>query len=178
MLIGVNVENSFKQFEDSWFTGAWGIVYITAWMCGLLALYRMRVVGNGFGKWLMRIMFVTLTIANVSNIVQIVTPKTTSNLFFYMDLFWPISHLLMLVLGITALFHKSVNAFSRGVLFAAGLWLPIALGSLAIFGRTLPVIFFPSLYNAIMWSLMALIAIKHEGKQEYRNHERDERVLA
>jgi hypothetical protein len=26
MFIGVNVENSYSQMQDSWFTGAWGIV--------------------------------------------------------------------------------------------------------------------------------------------------------
>ena len=63
MFIGVNVENTFKQFEDSWFTGVWGIIYMTAWMCSLIALYRMGVAGEGFGKWLIRIMFITITIA-------------------------------------------------------------------------------------------------------------------
>ena len=166
LFIGGNVEYAFKQLEHSWFTGVWGIVYISAWMFGLLALYRMRVAGDGFGKWLMRSMFVTLSIANISNFIQaFALPLTSSDWFFYLDIFWPLSHALMLVLGITVLFHKRLDLSSRRVLFIAGLWLPIGLFSIALFGKTFPVMFFPALYNAIMWSLMAFVAIRH-GQQQ------------
>jgi hypothetical protein len=79
----------------------------------------------------------------------------------------------MLVLGITALVQKRLNSFSRGVLFVAGLWLPIGLVSLAIFGKTFPVMFFPALYNAIMWSLMALVAIRHGRQQAWEDRTAD-----
>jgi hypothetical protein len=167
MFIGVNVEHSLNQFKDSWFTGAWGIVYMTAWMCSLIVLYRMRVAGEGFGKWLIRIMFFTITIANISNIIQILIPSKDPSYFFYIDLFWPLSHLLMLVLGITVLFNKSVDKYIKIILFCAGLWLPIALVSMMIFGKTTPVVFYPGLYNALLWSLMAYIAIKQHGKPQY-----------
>lgn len=74
MLIGVNAEYLNQNLQDSWFTGIWGIVYITAWMCSLIVMHRQHVAGNPFGKWLIKIMFVTLTIANISNIVRVITP--------------------------------------------------------------------------------------------------------
>ena len=166
MLIGVNIEYFFKQYENSWFTGVWGIVYMTAWMCGLIAFYRMRIVGDGFGKWLIRIMFFTITMANISNVVQLFTPKTNWGWFFYLDLFWPLSHTLMLVLGITALFYKRLDTYSRGVLFIAGLWLPLALITLAILGRTSTAMVLPGIYNAVLWSLMAGIAIRYGNKPQ------------
>ena len=166
MLIGVNIEYFYKQYENSWFTGVWGLVYMTTWLCGLIALYRMRVVGDGFGKWLIRIMFFTITMANISNVVQLFTPKTNWGWFFYLDLFWPLSHTLMLVLGITALFQRHLDKFSRTVLFLAGLWLPLALITLAILGRITTAMVLPGIYNAVLWSLMALIAIRHGNRQE------------
>jgi len=164
MFIGVNIENTFSQFQDSWFTGVWGIVYITAWMCSLKVLQRMEVAGKGFGKWLIRVMFFTLTVANISNVVQILTAKNDPWYFFYIDLFWPISHLLMLVLGNTSLFNRQLDKQSKIILFCAGLWLPLALASMAIFGKTTAVVFYPGLYNAVMWGLMAFIAIRWREK--------------
>src|SRR5688500_405375 len=164
MFIGVNVENSYSQMQDSWFTGAWGIVYITSWTCSLAVLYRLRIAGHGFGKWLIRVMFITLTVANISNIVQILSPKNDPWYFLYIDLFWPLSHLLMLVLGVTAQFNRHLNKTTKLILMAAGLWLPIALVPMAIFGKTFAVVFYPGLYNAVMWGLMALVAIKQQDK--------------
>lgn len=165
MLIGVYVEQAFSQYKDSAFTGLWGVVYITAWMCSLLVLKRIKAGGSGFGKWLIRIMFVTLTIANISNIVQIITPASDPWFFFYLDLFWPISHLLMFILGITCLFSNHLDKNSKIILAAAGLWLPIAISSMIILGRTTPVLFFGGLYNAVMWAMMAYVAIKQNIPQ-------------
>ena len=164
MFIGVNVEHNYSQMQDTWFTGAWGIVYITAWMCSLAVLHRMKVAGNGFGKWLIRAMFFTLTIANISNVVQILSPKNDPWYFFYLDLFWPISHLLMLVLGITVQFNKHLQKSVKLILLGAGLWLPVALVPMAIFGKTDAVVFYPAVFNSVMWGLMAFIAIKQQNK--------------
>ena len=72
----------------------------------------------------------------------------------------------MLVLGITALFQRHLDKFSRTVLFLAGLWLPLALITLAILGRITTAMVLPGIYNAVLWSLMALIAIRHGNRQE------------
>jgi hypothetical protein len=167
MLIGANVEHIYSQFEDTWFTGVWGIVYITTWMCSLLALHRSQVAGKGFGKWLITIMFFTLTIANISNIVQILTPANDPWYFFYLDLFWPISHLLMFVLGITCLFNSKLDKYSKIILAGAGLWLPIAFVAMIILGRTNTVILYGSIYNAVMWALMAYIAMNKRDNSQY-----------
>lgn len=165
MFIGVIAEYLFTGLQDSWFTGIWGIIYITAWMCSLLVLQRIQVAGNGFGKWLIRFMFFTLTVANISNVIQLFAGKEVPWYFFQIDLFWPLSHALMLVLAITVLFYNRVNNTSKLILIGAGLWLPIALTLLAVFGKTLPVLVFPGLYHATMWSLMALIARRQPDEQ-------------
>jgi hypothetical protein len=167
MLIGINAEYLNRDLRDSWFTGLWGIVYITAWMCSLYVMQRQEIAGNRFGKWLIKIMFGTLTIANVSNIIQIVTPHNDPWYFFYLDLFWPISHLLMLVLGITVLLNKKADIVTRLIFSGAGFWLPIALVPMAIFGTTSSVVLYPSIYNAIMWGLMGYLAFKSSHELNY-----------
>lgn len=160
MLIGINAEYLNQNLADSWFTGVWGIVYITAWMCSLLVMHREHIAHNRFGRALIKIMFVTLTIANVSNIVQIVSPHNDPWYFFYLDLFWPISHLLMTILGITVLFNKNLDMVSKLIFSGAGFWLPAALVPMAVFGRTDSVVLYPSIYNAIMWALMGYLAYR------------------
>jgi hypothetical protein len=33
MFIGTLAEDAYPQLSDSWFTGVWGLLYITAFMC-------------------------------------------------------------------------------------------------------------------------------------------------
>jgi hypothetical protein len=158
MFLGVYLETSNASLKDTWFTGAWGIIYITAWMCSLLVFYRNQVAGDGFGKWLMRVMFVTLTIANISNVIQLLAPNNKPAYFFYIDMCWPLSNVLLLVLGITIAIKGRLQGAARYIPLAAGLWLPIALGSLAVFGESKLMFFLTGLYSAIMWTLMGIVA--------------------
>jgi hypothetical protein len=41
LLIGFKAEQHYAFLADSWFTGAWGLVYITAWLCSVAALHRL-----------------------------------------------------------------------------------------------------------------------------------------
>src|SRR5690349_13888779 len=93
MFIGVYLESIIKSLNDTWFTGVWGILYITGWMCSMIVLQRIEAVGKGrFGKGLIRVILFTLTVANVSNVVQLFTVPNKPPYFFYIDLFWPLSN--------------------------------------------------------------------------------------
>jgi hypothetical protein len=158
MWIGVYLETTNASLKDTWFTGAWGIIYITAWMCSLWVFYRNNVAGDGFGKWLMRVMFVTLTIANISNVIQLLSPHNKPEYFFYIDMCWPLSNVLLLALGIAIAIKGRLHGAARYIPLAAGLWLPVALGSLVVFGESKVMFFLTGLYSAIMWTLMGVIA--------------------
>lgn len=158
LFIGHFVEFGNKQLEDSWFTGFWGFIYITAWMCSIVALQKVKATGDGwFGRSILWIILISLTVANVSNIYQWAVPDSKPFFFFYIDLFWPFSNLLMLVVGIAVVVAKKLNGWRRYIPLVVGLWLPIALGSMFIMGRTSFSMMIGGVYSLIAWILLALM---------------------
>jgi hypothetical protein len=156
LLIGMYTEKVSPQFTDSWFTGLWGLVYISAWMCSHTVLYRIESAGRRFGKWLMRIMFVTLAIANISNVIQFLASADKPSFFFYLDVCWPLSNVLMLVLGITILVNKRVAGNLRFIPLGCGLWLPFTLVIFYLFSPTPLMNLISGLYSMTMWGLLAI----------------------
>lgn len=150
-------EATYPSLFDSWFTGMWGLVYITAWMCSIIAMKRSGALGNSrLGKAMPYVLMTTLSLANVANLIWLFAAKAKPSFFMAIDLFWPISHILMLVVGVLAIRAKKLTGWRRYVPLIMGLWLPFALGSLALIGRTQTGFFIGGLYNAIVVVLLAL----------------------
>ncbi len=73
---GTYLEQRNPHLSDSWFTGAWGILFISGWMCAAIALRRIRATGNSsFGKILLIVLLISLSIANVSNVIQVIVER-------------------------------------------------------------------------------------------------------
>jgi hypothetical protein len=168
MFVGVLVENNYPDLKDSWLTTAWGVLYITTWLVGsLTCMRRMQITGTtALGKGLLKVLTVTLIIANISNFLWIVFPDDKPALFFAFDLFWPVSHALMIPIGIMSIRAGRLPGWARFVPLMQGLWLPLALGSIAIFDRTNTVFFFGGLYNATTWALMAVVLYRESKRLE------------
>ena len=73
----------------------------------------------------------------------------------------------MMVLGITILFNKKLDIVSKFIFSGAGFWLPVALISMTIFGKTTSSILYPGIYNALMWALIGYLAFKTTTEFEY-----------
>jgi hypothetical protein len=158
LFIGFFLEFTNKQLENSWFTGFWGFIYITAWMCSIVALQKVKATGDGwFGRSIFWIILISLTVANVSNIYQWAVPENKPSFFFYIDLFWPLSNLLMMVVGITVLVAKKLNGWKRFIPLVVGLWLPIALGFMFVMGKTPLSMIIGGVYSLIAWTLLAIM---------------------
>ncbi|CCH54320.1 hypothetical protein BN8_03479 [Fibrisoma limi BUZ 3] len=159
MAIGVYVESQYKPLADSWWTGAWGILYITAWMGSMIALIRLGVAGNSrFGRVFPLIVLGTLTIANVSNVWQLVAPAYKPALFWALDMGWPLSNVLMLVFGIAVIAAHRLTGWQRFVPLLCGLWLPMALTTKFWIPTELG-FNLTSAYSAVAWALLALVVL-------------------
>jgi hypothetical protein len=157
LLIGFKTEQHYAPLADSWFTGAWGIVYITAWLCSVLGLHRLGAAGQSrFGRILLPVVMGMLGLANVSNLYKLLLPDYQSPLFFAFDMFWPLSNLAMLVVGIAVIRAKVLTGWRRYVPLAVGLWFPLTMLGVALVGRTSPYLFYVPYYSAIAWTLLAL----------------------
>ena len=169
LLIGMYLEQAHSSLSNSWFTGVWGLIYITAWMASIAALRRMQATGTSrFGKLILWVITGTLILANLSNIYQLVWPTDKSVLFWILDSFWPISNLIMLVVGIMVVQAKILIGWQRFVPLVVGLWFPLTALGIALIGRDSPIMIIVPYYSAIAWSLLAIIVRTTSEKPHYK----------
>ena len=160
-LIGMVAEEHVKSLANSWFTGVWGLFYITAWQGSMVALQRVQITGRSrFGKTLLWVITGTLLLANVSNVYQLLAPGQRTVLFVALDAFWPLSNLVMLVVGVAAAKVGRLRGWQRYVPLAAGCWFPFAMLTLTLLGRTPLALWIGGTYSALTWTLLALVAMK------------------
>ena len=158
LLIGYIVEMSYTQMEDSWFTGVWGFIYITAWLCSIVVLQKSKATGdNQFGKVLLWIILVTLSVANISNMYQWAMPDNKPPFFFYIDMCWPLSNLIMLVVGITIVRAKKITGTKRFIPLVVGFWFPVSIGALIMLGKNNFSMMIGGIYSAGAWIALALM---------------------
>jgi hypothetical protein len=160
LLIGHTLESIFPSLAGSSFYGAYGFIYITGWMCSIELLRRTQATGKSlFGKFIVWLILGTLFLANSSNVYAFIAPQNRSALMLTLDSFWPISNLLMLILGITVVVSKRLSGWQRFVPLFAGLWFPFAMASkVFLTGVHIPfdIVF---TYSALAWTLLAFSAI-------------------
>jgi hypothetical protein len=122
-----------------------------------VALHRLGAAGKSrFGRILLPVVMVMLGLANVSNLYKLLLPDYQSALFFAFDMFWPLSNLAMLVVGIAVIRAKKLPGWRRYVPLAVGLWFPLTMLGVALVGRTSPYLFYVPYYSALAWTLLAL----------------------
>ncbi len=157
LFIGTYMEQRMPHLSDSWFTGVWGILFISGWICAAIALKRLWSTGSGsFGKVLILLLLISLSIANVSNVIQIIVERDKPSYFMFFDLFWPLSNIIMLIVGISVIVVKGLPGWKRYIPLATGMWFPLAMLSLLLDNRFFSV-FFGGIYSALAWALLALV---------------------
>lgn len=161
-LLSTWLQPLFSFLQEGQFYGAWGIIYLTAWMCSIRGLQLLHATGtNRWGKAILWVQLTALLLATLSNLYQLLRPGADTTLFFALDAFWPISNALMLITGITVAAAGRLRGISRFVPLMAGLWLPVLVVCLNLFGRTGTTGYVTGIYSAIAWSLLAITIIRH-----------------
>ncbi|OUJ74268.1 hypothetical protein [Hymenobacter crusticola] len=135
--------------------GVLRLVYVSAWMCSLLGLAQLRATGtDGFGRGVLYVIFSTLLLANLWNIYYAIYPNAWTLLYRALDVFWPISNLLMLAIGIGALRAQRLLGWRRYAPLLVGCWLPsvaLVYGGLGNSGSTR---LFDACYTTGAWMLL------------------------
>lgn len=165
MALGIWLEQQYATLADTWWGGAWGIVYITTWMGSIVALNRLSAAGTSrFGRMLPLVMLGTMSVANLSNLWLLVAPSYKPTLYWVLDMCWPLSHVLMLVYGIPVAWAGRLRGWKRYAPLLCGLWLPVALSAklLLPLGWNLAV---GNVYNAVAWALLALAVLESQSQE-------------
>ncbi|WP_420150489.1 hypothetical protein [Spirosoma sp.] len=139
-------------------SGFFDLLYISGWLCSILALRRIGAAGHDrFGRIILQVSIVSLVLANIWNVYEIILPNHNTTLYYVLDCFWPLSNVIMLGVGIAVIRAKKLAGWKRYVPLLCGLWLPIT----ALLSFTLPTIAFTvsNIYTAIAWTLLAVVVL-------------------
>lgn len=175
LFIGTSIEQRMPHLYDSWFTGVWGLLFISGWMCATFALMRVRAAGNTIsGKILLVALLIALSIANISNVIQITAERNKPSYFMMLDMFWPLSNIIMLIVGIKVILARSLQGWKRYVPLATGLWFPLAMLSTVI-SNNMVSFWMGRFYSVIAWSLLAwiIISLSKESTAMTSKHQAD-----
>lgn len=151
------VSNGYFVYSHSSLSGLYNLIYITAWICSIVGLWRSGAFGNSKGgRWLYFIQLFFLCMANAWNTYEIVQPGAGTPLYFVLDACWPLSNICMLATGITLLLARRLPGWKRFMPLLVGLWLPFGFLLWAMFSRTPAVLLAVNIYSAATWFLLGL----------------------
>jgi hypothetical protein len=137
-------------------SGILGFLYMTGWMCSIIALYKLEAAGDGFlGKLVLILQLCFLSLGQLWNLYHILDPVANSALFHFLDVFWPGSNLFMLVTGITVIKAAKLEGWKRYTPFIVGLWLPLSYLAMQIASKPVA-LYFSAAYSIACWFLMGL----------------------
>lgn len=152
-----------NQYNTPW-GGLFDLLYMIGWMCSMAGLQRLQATGSKkTGNILFQVQLAFLVLANFWNIWTIFDPTNGSTLFFVLDLFWPLSNLCLLVTGIVTAVTGKLSGWKRYVVLVAGLWLPIMISSMVIFGRNSTSLLIGGAYSTIAWFVMGWMIFTSEA---------------
>jgi hypothetical protein len=112
MGIGVYVEAYNLPLNQFWWTDFWGLMYITGWLAGMEVMRRLALTGyDRFGQAIIPVVMSTLVLGMLSNVWHLVAPSYQPTFFWVLDTCWPLSHVLMLGVGVAVLRAKKLTGF-------------------------------------------------------------------
>jgi hypothetical protein len=90
-----------------------------------------------------------------------------TKLYFILDLFWPVSNIWMLATGLTVVTAKRLQGRMRYVPLIVGLWVPVTLPLIGIWGMQSPAMLISGLYSTVAWTLLGVVVYQVHSKQTF-----------
>jgi len=133
---------------------------MAGWICTMFALIRMEAAGTKkSGRIILYVQTLFLFVAASSDVVTLFRIPIPQKIFFFWDLFWPISNCMMLATGIVIAVAATLKGWKRWVALITGLWLPVTM----IVKFTLPgeyVAIIGGTYSIVLWTMLAWVAFE------------------
>ena len=154
------LHDDFRLDAHSSYGGLFGLIYMSGWICSLIALRRMGAMGKGkFGSIIFTLQIIFLSLTQLWNLYELLQPGAGTRLYYLLEMFWPISNLCMFVTGLTIAIKGRLKGWKRYMPLASGFWLPLGVINWAIFSRTPGMLLFTNIYSAVTWALMGLAVV-------------------
>jgi hypothetical protein len=150
----------FERFMLTSESGIRNFLFMTGWTCSVLALYRLKAMGNKpWQRIIMIIQLVLLCIANWWNVWEIFDPNSPSTLYFIIGFGWPVAGCFMLITGIVIYKAKKLKGWTRYMPLLAGLWFPFGVVAYSISPGSLTSTLISGFSSILIFSLLGLSVI-------------------
>ncbi|GAB3690684.1 hypothetical protein GCM10027592_08120 [Spirosoma flavus] len=145
-------------------SGFFDLLYISGWLCSIIALRQLNATSSDrFGQIMPKIMLITLGLADLWNVYEMILPNHNTWLYHALDMFWPISNVAMLGMGIAVIRGRQLPGWKRYVPLACGLWLPLTAICFLLPEKV--GFHLSNVYTALAWTLLALVVLTSEEPQ-------------
>jgi hypothetical protein len=138
MMLAEMLTFGFKQHGSNQVIGVLGVIYTGGWICSAVGMRRSRVTGDGaLSKGVFVLQLFGLLLAFLWSLQEIISSGIDTSGVFYRvtDAAWPLSHLLMLVIGILNLRAGVWEGWRRFAPLLVGLALPAAIAAAVVGGE-------------------------------------------
>lgn len=149
-------------------TGVLGLIYMIGWMSSVYILKGLHEHIPG-SQYFFGAQLVFLTLAQIWNLLVIIQYEPTAPPYYITDVFWPISNVFMLVLGIAIIKWNVLQGFGKYATLIVGLWLPFSLITI-MFAELEVSRWISGIYSLAAWSLLALALSSIETKRITVSH--------
>lgn len=133
-------------------------LFALGWLASLLGLWQLRATGDRWGRLLLALTLVTVTLAVLQSPMDLLPTSTGHPLYLVTDLAWPLSMLLTLFVGVAVAVMGRLKGWKRFVPLYCGISVPLALGLMAlgvdVFAR-LPYAF--EVHTVTGWALLGYV---------------------
>ncbi|WP_061289490.1 hypothetical protein [Herbidospora cretacea] len=137
LIVGDRIYEGIQTLDTV--TGMLFVVGVLAW---IVVVARLRLAGDGVTRFLPYVLMATLTGAFVLNALSFgyATHDEFPLWLAVVDACWPLSQLLLLVLGIVMAVQKRLEGALRWLPLLAGAWFPVTMAASILGGDTFSVI--------------------------------------
>ena len=85
-----------QEYKHTSLSGVFSLIYMIGWVCSIVVLRRIWATGHSrWGKFILNAQLFTLMMANAWNIYEIISPAANTTVYFILDMFWPLSQVVM-----------------------------------------------------------------------------------
>lgn len=161
----INGNNGINIIQHTSLSGAYNFVFFTGCFCSITGVRAIE--AGGTSKWAratLTVQLLCLFIASLCSVYEVVSPGTDSALYFILEKFRPISHVMMLATGFTILAANRLPGWKRYIPLLAGLWLPVTLVILVFEGKSSISTIVPALYSGFVWVMLGFVVATTTGK--------------
>jgi hypothetical protein len=143
-------------------------LFSIGWLAGMIGLWQLRATGKSlFGRIILAVTLVTISLAILQSLVDILKVDTSNPFYMVTDIAWPLSMLLTFIIGVAVVVAKRLPGWKRFVPLYTGIGVPLALLSIAL-GFGMPMWYF-DFHTITGWLLLGYVVFSEADKVTKRS---------